>query len=456
MLATMTTNPLLDRIGRVAEYGFYGLAVSVLAGAYTPLAVGGALAPATQLLGNMETNPYSTLAHWLTLFGLAVVLACHWRRLVPMLRHSGWIGCWLGLAALSGLWSQAPEISVRRTITAAESLALGYCLLLRLGMVDSIRLFARMLVLAALASALVALAFPGLGVMIDSIGWQAQGEHLQGAWAGVFSHRNELGAAMVIGALSCGWLAWYEPRRWRHRLGLLICVVVAVKTYSSTTMLMLVLMPLLAALRRAMRLGGVRRLWLVWAFGIGAALITAFFTLFYSDAMEALGRDASMTGRVPLWGAVLDGIGHHPLLGYGYSAFWQPDNPAALRVWFITGWQMFEAHEGYLEAMLDFGIPGLVLLVLIIGTIIARSVRVTEPWASFAWLYITMFMLVNLSESSSPVGVNRMLLTLIYTALAMAVAGQRQAAPATPRRAGQLNAGAGLGPTQLDPFQLHH
>lgn len=420
---------LLDRLGRLAERGFYAFALMILAGAYTSLPMGGTAAPGVPGGAEYYYNPYNAFALWVVLFGVVILGLAHWRWLVPMARYHGWIGAWLGLAVLSLLWSHDPSTTLRRVITTSEAMLVADLMLARLSMIGAVRLLAGTLVVIALSSAAVALAFPSLGVMVDAAAWQAEGETLQGTWAGVFKHRNELGGAMVLGALCCGWLAWHDPRRrWRYATGLLVCVAVAAKTYSSTTMLMIGALPVFAAMYRSLRLGGLGRLWLLWGLGIGAVLAGLFFTLFYGDVMEALGRDPTMSGRVPLWTALVGLIAEHPVLGYGLSGFWHIENPDALRVWLIAKWQMFEAHEGYLEAMLNYGVPGLMLLLVIFGTVVWRSLRTPADWGSFAWLFVLVLITGDFAESKVFDGIHTMLLTLVYVALAIS-RGAVQAAP---------------------------
>ena len=44
-----------------------------------------------------------------------------------------------------------------------------------------------------------------------------------------------------------------------------------------------------------------------------------------STLLSSIGKDATLTGRVDLWPAVLDKIWQRPWLGYGFSEFWGTD-----------------------------------------------------------------------------------------------------------------------------------
>ncbi|MGO7785777.1 O-antigen ligase family protein, partial [Rhizobium ruizarguesonis] len=73
-------------------------------------------------------------------------------------------------------------------------------------------------------------------------------------------------------------------------------------------------------------------------------------------ALEALGKDATLTGRVPLWELVDLEISDRWMFGYGYQAFWTVANPEATRIWLKIGWASPHAHNGYRDILLSFGI----------------------------------------------------------------------------------------------------
>ena len=46
------------------------------------------------------------------------------------------------------------------------------------------------------------------------------------------------------------------------------------------------------------------------------------------SALGIIGKDATLTGRVDLWQQVLKLVDEKPVLGWGYRAMWQPDDPS--------------------------------------------------------------------------------------------------------------------------------
>jgi O-antigen ligase len=82
-----------------------------------------------------------------------------------------------------------------------------------------------------------------------------------------------------------------------------------------------------------------------------------------------VGKDPTLSGRTAIWRAVMVAISKHPLLGYGYGAFWHGLRGESGKVWLSIGFPIYHAHNGYLNVWLQVGIAGLLLVVwsLVLG-----------------------------------------------------------------------------------------
>jgi O-antigen ligase len=113
-------------------------------------------------------------------------------------------------------------------------------------------------------------------------------------------------------------------------------------------------------------------------FGVRAAVI------------EALGRDPTLTDRTLLWADVL-ALQGSPMLGAGFESFWL--GPRLDVIWAKWWWRPTQAHNGYIEAYLNLGIVGLILLA---GTIAATFLRVTRGFPSdFDWSRLRLVYLIS-------------------------------------------------------------
>jgi exopolysaccharide production protein ExoQ len=147
---------------------------------------------------------------------------------------------------------------------------------------------------------------------------------------------------------------------------------------------------------------------------IGRVVIVLFFVQlsvailislheFLVPALEALGKDATLTGRVPLWELVDREISDRWMFGYGYQAFWTTANPEATRMWLKIGWAAPHAHNGYRDILLSFGILGMIPFVLLLLHAIRQGATLHCHDSQYGWLWLNVFtimiLVMNLTES---------------------------------------------------------
>jgi exopolysaccharide production protein ExoQ len=101
-----------------------------------------------------------------------------------------------------------------------------------------------------------------------------------------------------------------------------------------------------------------------------------------------------LTGRLPIWDTVLGAIAKQPLLGYGYGGFWTPQ-----RIWeysFIHHWEFNHAHSAYFETMLNLGIVGAGLGLLILFITAWGSVRAAAATQDVGYRFIAAVIVMSL------------------------------------------------------------
>ncbi|WP_232630424.1 O-antigen ligase family protein [Methylobacterium sp. Leaf118] len=302
------------------------------------------------------------------------------------------------LAAASSLWSQAPEASLRRSLTLATLMMFAVYAHAVLGTLLICRLH-------VIVTGVVAFASLAMAAIVPSSGFDVGG--YAGAVRGVFSQKNSLGDAMVVGTVALSGLVLH---RRRVVVTDLVCLAIAAGTCilaQATTSFLLcgavavitaVILLLIDASALAVfalmtgLMAAVLALWIVWVVPV--------------DLFELLGKDSSLTGRTEIWAAVRRAIADGSVLGHGYSAFWLPETPTARNVWAAIGWVTPSAHSGYLELQLELGLPGL-LLVAVLGLttlwVVARAWGAGR-WATAGWavIVLTTIAIINYDESSLP------------------------------------------------------
>ena len=367
---------------------------SVYAGALTPavrwLTGAGSLPPGDSDIGSTLTQVYALCV--VTLW--AVRNARAMRVVLPA------VAPYLAIVALcfaSIAWSGYPYNSLRRSVTLTVCIFYGLYLHDRLGLDGMIRMFMRTALLLAVLSLVAYVAVPNVG--------HDAAEGYTGALRGVFAAKNTAGMAMLL-AIACGLHLGSLPGANRSRAigSLSLAFLTLALTKSATSLLIAMIV-----------LGLGSRLWLrspkgrlCWNAAVSALLVAIVCTaLFWPDQVfPLLGRDASLTGRVPLWQESLKLIWQRPLLGYGYSGFWNVDSRTVQYLWQVIGWNAPNGHDGYIDILLQIGVVGLLLYLFVWGIIIVRALKQvsygTLPEAAWMLLLMTVNVLLNIDEGPLP------------------------------------------------------
>ena len=183
------------------------------------------------------------------------------------------------------------------------------------------------------------------------------------ALRGVFPQKNTMGECMLLG-LCCLAYRWVQVARWwpRWRLGgaavlLGACLVLG----RGASVLMVAGVVGLIAIWLRLQGRTALRLGFMFLLGWSSAAVTIALIGFPREVFAWMGRDPSLTGRVPLWRAILPEIGSAPVWGHGYAGFWSVDSATVQMIWRYAGWQAPDAHSGYLDILLQLGLVGLLL-----------------------------------------------------------------------------------------------
>lgn len=93
----------------------------------------------------------------------------------------------------------------------------------------------------------------------------------------------------------------------------------------------------------------------------------------YSDAMlqitKAIIDDATFTGRDDIWKFASESIAERPWFGQGYASFWLSPVIMGMEANFEASWDVrgiVTGHNSYLDAVLMFGLPGGILMSLLL------------------------------------------------------------------------------------------
>jgi len=336
------------------------------------------------------------------------------------------------LATLSYLWSIAPPITMRRIlrIFAVVSVCVSFAAYSR-----TVRSFQQglrpVLTIMLIGSIFFVITNPVYGVE------QLTMSELVGAWKGLTTQKNALGALATIGFLL--WLhaliSGQAKQPWPI-VGMIAAAVCVINSRSSTSImatafssiLMLMLMKSPGSLKRSMPyfVGIFVSILLVYSLAV-LKLIPGSEALL-SPIAAITGKDLTFSGRTAIWEIINQSISYHPILGTGYGAYWigaDPSSPSfetLIKLLFYPT----EAHNGYLDIINDLGWVGGILLLGYIITYLRHALQLYKIDRSQGAIYLVILfhqMIGNLSESMwfNIRGVQFVIVTLATTCLIRAL-----------------------------------
>jgi O-antigen ligase len=145
------------------------------------------------------------------------------------------------------------------------------------------------------------------------------------------------------------------------------------------------------------------RLLLLMTLTIPAGVVILLVAAHLNELLSLIGKDPTMTQRTVIWQAVLTPIAKHPVVGYGYSAFWQGLRGESANTVLVTGWAERQAQDGYLDVMLQLGLLGFVPLIWMLGRGLTHASCVLHPGNTaavrLATVLLLVLMVVNIGES---------------------------------------------------------
>jgi exopolysaccharide production protein ExoQ len=260
------------------------------------------------------------------------------------------------LAFASMLWSPEPEYTFRKSVAFFGTVLFGFLIATLLNSREAIRLIGRVLSLAILLSVAWVLLFPEYGKHNATDFYQAV--HA-GAWRGIFSHRTILGhiAALTLALLiSYGSFIW-APRVIRYTF-IVLSVVCVIEANSAGGFVTAAIVPTLLLFTQVfVRLGARERALLLMITLVIIVPLILFSSELFRVSLAILNKAPNLTGRTPLWNALLILAQEHFFLGFGYAAGFAYEVQS--RVAALTGFQYAHCHNGYLEVLIAFGYVGL-------------------------------------------------------------------------------------------------
>jgi O-antigen ligase len=305
------------------------------------------------------------------------------------------------LALLSVFWSIDAGTTIAKGGPLLLSAVVGMEFARRYTLREQLQLIWRVLALVLVLGVIAQVFFPGF---VPNPG---DDEMAATAWHGIVTTKNTWARLIVL----TGVVILSRPRPTRRTLlsvAVLMALIFALLVASRSTggLLIMVEMTLLFPLFGILRWKRRKALILTCLLGAGIFVVASNFILQnFTTVLRAVGKDPSMTGRLPIWRECLHFVRMRPLLGYGYAAFWTVSSRPARLIREAVNWDTLpHAHNGSIDLLLALGCVGLFLYFLVNGIAAWRAILLVRdnPEAQAMWplVFLCLVFLYQLDEAS--------------------------------------------------------
>ncbi len=226
-----------------------------------------------------------------------------------------------------------------------------------------------------------------------------------GTWRGIEIQKNLLGhTALMIFTLALYFLTESTnlSSKFSNYLLILFSILAIILSDSSTNMIAVIIIFMILAVLNIDKLFaplGNSKLFSI------AIILTIIFpilivSVYAPDLLSFIpnlfGKDLTFTGRTSIWAYVWSEIQRKVWLGYGYGSYWIMGSSIIDKFQFSVGNRVNEAHNGFLEIILQTGIVGFVFF---LSVLISFVYKIIKSNFIIALLVLISIVIVNFSES---------------------------------------------------------
>ncbi|MCB1492675.1 MAG: O-antigen ligase family protein [Rhodobiaceae bacterium] len=342
-----------------------------------------------------ESAQSSNRAMWLAAYPLILAaLFTGWRVLASALNNQLIIVLMLALSLVSALWSHSAGGTVFATIQLAITTLFAVYAPRALGYRNFLETMGWSFVIMIGLSLVFAVALPHYGFVQDT--------QNAGSLRGIFPQKNTLATYMTLAIPTVSLLAFssigYMRLMWAGTAGL--ALIMLLMTKSATALLLVLAMPFLVWFTLSIARSRANGLFVVGLTIFGFGALAAAIYILGPLILEALGKDAGLSGRDSLWATILASFTTRPLFGFGFFGFWTDTSEfGGARITSGVVWHPTSTHNAWLNMAIQLGVPGLLLMIALWVTGFMRSGRliflVGSPLA--AWPFVVLIVMTTWS-----------------------------------------------------------
>ena len=228
-------------------------------------------------------------------------------------------------------------------------------------------------------------------------------------YRGICPQKNILGQISAVAFFFCTYSTFTGALHIRRLFSLcsILSIFLIVISNSKTSLGLILVVPILSYF--LVLIGntkdGLKKVFFGSLLVISSGLISATFLLIplsIYDVSEVIFNDRTFTGRTFIWDFASYYINKEPFFGYGFGSFWGVGvDTKAIGQGFIGG--LLQAHNGYIDIVLDLGYLGLALATLYIVSLFGSVFSSSRDDQGLAILLLSclLFVLLNNTMESS-------------------------------------------------------
>lgn len=307
---------------------------------------------------------------WLVSYITIPLIGLHWKELMIIASRDWKLWPFFLWSSLSLLWSQNPFLTLQKFYLLLFATLYGSLLAVRYPFSVAIRLIGSAMAIVITSSALS---------IIIGLEWAVMTKPHAGAWRGVMPYKNILGSIAAVACIIFVFLAQYETQKIRVMWLVLAAssLILVIGSRSATAIVAFICTVIAWLVMKGLAHFSQDDRFRVAAISCCFVIPVGILGIIYwPEIAVQLGRESTLTGRLPLWQTLLTIGQAQPLFGYGYGTFWS--SIEGLKTIDVILLQLrfpwaSHAHNGYLEVWLELGVVGLVLILLLILFLMFRA-----------------------------------------------------------------------------------
>ncbi len=312
--------------------------------------------------GDAEESGIISMQKNVMYFAILLLLFFQMREVGAEFRRNLLISSLLLWTLMSCAWSTLLNSTLINGLRMCLDVGLAFYLVRRYAMNDLLKLLLLVGSVAAIGSIVLVVVLPQYGLGGSDL------LYALGAWQGIFGRKNICGRMMTLLLLPAFFvkLEGRSGKIFRSWYIAVVLFVIAMTHSTGSWFLCATCIAFIGAMHLAVRLRQKDALSVGVALaGVGSVALVAIAANL-TTLLVLIGKDPSGTGRSGIYAAVLNSIMKHPLLGYGYFAFWTGLIGESANITLQLNWPgLGYAENGILELWVELGAVAVALYGLI-------------------------------------------------------------------------------------------